>query len=1074
MAKATTEARLARPLRDAESRRAIAEDLGTTMLVEAAAGTGKTTCLVDRMVALVATGTAKVETLSAVTFTIRAAAQLSQRFQNALEKRREAETNPGRRVQLDEALRSLDSSFVGTIHAFCARLLRERPVEAGVDPAFREMDEPEDNVARAQSWERYVQSLFVANAPVIPRLAALGVRLADLEEAYDEICENSDVEPAIGPETPEPDFAEARRRVQAFLGQAAAAIPSEAGPDGWTGFEQAVRKAVRLSALLDITRGSAFVQVLQALRGSGARAKGPRALKGMLEVLQDEVIKPSLRRWAEHLHPIVMPVLVGARDAYRDWRRENGRLNFQDLLLEARDLLRARPDVRRALRTRFTPILVDEFQDTDPIQAEILFYLTGEDSEEKDWRKLRPVPGSLFVVGDPKQSIYRFRRADIETYQTVRRLIEECGGRVVELSTNFRSTPALCDWVNRAFGQSDFFPADSTRSQARYVPLEPHRATSLNGPSVLRLEVPGAGGSVDPVVRDDAERIGRTIAAAVSAGERPPGDFLILFRRRRYMGAYARVLEKLGIPFEIAGGGAFSESNELAALMPILDALVDPDDPVPFVAALRGPVFGVDDDALYRFAKSGGRFRFTADLPPGADPRIVRASGLLRDALADVDALPPAAAIARICGRLGLGALAAAEELGESRAGNLLKSLAAARKFSAEGLDFPGVVEELARMRDEDLIEQMSVEPGRPGVVRLMTLHGAKGLEARVVFLAEPARDSFPARNFWIEREEDPPLGHFRVVQKLGQHGEQDLAVPLGWDAMREKEKEFDRAENVRLLYVGATRAEELLVVSIKRTAAGKAAGPWAPLDRFLPANLVLPAPPPPRESPPTPSFGETLEDAARRRSERAERASRPGYAVVAVTDFAHAAGEKPPWESTGRGLSWGRVLHGALEAAMRDPNIDLRLHAANLLAAEERPPGEVDEVLRLAEAARRSPLWKRALAAKRRLVEVPFALPVDRREAGLPEGPEPTVLQGVIDLVFEEDDGWVLIDYKSDTVTPANRAALEAFYAPQIAHYRRYWERLTGRPTRAGLLFVATGELAMLPDGSAPFSHTP
>jgi ATP-dependent helicase/nuclease subunit A len=194
-------------------------------------------------------------------------------------------------------------------------------------------------------------------------------------------------------------------------------------------------------------------------------------------------------------------------------------------------------------------------------------------------------------------------------------------------------------------------------------------------------------------------------------------------------------------------------------------------------------------------------------------------------------------------------------------------------------------------------------------------------------------------------------------------------------------------------------------------------------------------------------------------------------YAVAAVTDVAHA-GDKPAWESTGRGLSWGRVLHGALEAAMRDPKLDLRLHAANLLAAEDRPPAEVDEVVRVAEAVRTSPLWARARAAKRVLVEVPFALPVDRKEAGLGEGPKTTVLQGVIDLVFEEDDGWILIDYKSDTVTPANRSALLAFYEPQIAHYRRYWERLTGRTTRAGLYFLSTGELAMLPEGSIPASH--
>lgn len=1060
---ATKKTERERPPADEASRRVIAEELGTTMLVEAAAGTGKTTCLVGRMAALVATGAARVENLSAVTFTIRAAAQLSQRFQNELERRRAAEKDAGRRRHLDAALSALESCFVGTIHAFCARLLRERPVEAGVDPAFREMDEPEDNVARDEAWQRHVQALFVANDPVIPRLSALGVRLDDLREAYDEICENSDVAPAFGPETPEPDFGQARRRLAAFLEAAAGAVPAEAGPEGWTGFENAVRRARRLSGLLDTSRGAEFVQVLQVLRGSKAREKAPRALKSALETLQDEVVRPALQAWAEHLHPIVMPVLVAARDAYRAWRRENGRLNFQDLLIEARDLLRARPDVRRALRARFTPILVDEFQDTDPIQAELLFYLTGEDSEETDWKKLRPVPGSLFVVGDPKQSIYRFRRADIQTYQTVRRLIEESGGRVVTLSTNFRSTAALCDWVNQAFGRPDFFPAAATPQQAAYVALDAHRADAPAGAlgSVYRIEVPGSGNRAEPVVREDAERISRFIAASVAAGA-APGDFLVVFRRRRYMGAYARALEGLGVPYEIAGGGAFGESEELAALMPLLDALADPDDTVPFVAALRGPIFGVDDDALYRFTRAGGRFRFTAEPPAGTDPRIARAARMLRDALADVERLPPASAIARLCDRLGLVALAASEDLGSSRAGNLLKALAAARRFSAEGLDFAGVVAELDRMRREDLIEQMSVEPGRPGVVRLMTLHGAKGLEAPVVVLAEPAGDNFPPRDFWIDRGTEPPAGYFRVVQKLGQRGEQDLAAPPGWEAMREAEKSFEQAESVRLLYVGATRAERMLVVSIKRTAAGKASGPWAALDRFLPAALPAPAAPVPESEPPPSRLAEDAESARAERTRRRAAAARPTYAVASVTSVAHA-GEKPAWEPTGRGMSWGRVLHGALEAAMRDPRLDLALHAANLLVAEERPPGELDDVLRTVDGVRRSPLWERARAAKRRLVEVPFALEAPRAELGLTEGPDPVLLQGAIDLAFEEDDGWVLVDYKSDTVS-GNLDALVRFYTPQIAVYRRSWQRLTGRPAKAGLYFIHTGELVWPP----------
>jgi ATP-dependent helicase/nuclease subunit A len=163
--------------------------------------------------------------------------------------------------------------------------------------------------------------------------------------------------------------------------------------------------------------------------------------------------------------------------------------------------------------------------------------------------------------------------------------------------------------------------------------------------------------------------------------------------------------------------------------------------------------------------------------------------------------------------------------------------------------------------------------------------------------------------------------------------------------------------------------------------------------------------------------------------------------------------------------MSWGRVLHGVLEALMRDPSADVRAIASNLLAQEERPAGELDEVVRLAADVSKSPLWTRARAAKRTLVEVPFAIDVPREELGLTDGPARTVLQGAIDLVFEEDDGWVLVDYKSDAVTPENRAGLVAFYTPQVDTYRRYWRRLTGRPTRAGIFFAQTGDTEWIPD---------
>ncbi|HTO77106.1 MAG TPA: UvrD-helicase domain-containing protein [Thermoanaerobaculia bacterium] len=1047
-------------LSDEDSRTAIREDLSTTILVEAAAGTGKTRALVERMVAAIATGRATMDRLAAVTFTIKAAAQLRQRFQNALEAALRGAMDAPTRQRLTDALARLDLCFVGTIHAFGARLLRERPVEAGIDPGFLEMDEPEDGVARGEAWERFTAGLFVRDDPRLARLMELGIDLRELEDAFATICENADVEVAAGPDGPEPDFTAARLQVEAFLERAARAIPAEAPQGGWTGFQEAVRSARRLSEIFDTGRARDFVRVLRVLRRGDARNHAG-AFKSAVESLREDVVKPALARWAEHVHPAVMRVLADAREEYRLWRRAQARLNFQDLLLEARDLLRDHPEARRSLARRFTPILVDEFQDTDPIQAEILLLLTGAETDERDWRRLTPVPGSLFVVGDPKQSIYRFRRADIETYEDVRARIAG-SGRILELTTNFRSSAPLCGWINRTF--SALFPAEATREQARYVPLDPRAPKPGNDAPVFRLACPASGSAVRPVVAHDSRRIADHIAAAIARCERTPADFLVLFRRRTYMGDYARALEERGVPYEIAGTGAF-KSLDLAAFLPLLQTLADPDDPIPFVAALRGPIFGVDDEALYRFTRIGGRFDARLDPPTGADPRIRRAFEHLHEGARLAETLPPAAAMSRFAGRLGWTAATAAEPLGDSRAGNLVKALAAARKLSAEGRDFPALVRELDRLRNEDLIEQMSLEPGRPSAVRLMTLHGAKGLEASVVFLAEPAAEFGDKVEHWIDRSVSPAQGHFRVVQKRGEHSFEEIARPAGWDAMEDREKRFEEAEKTRFHYVGATRARESLVVSVKRSGAGKTGGTWAALDARLPKDLPESPPAFPAPAAPASAAADLVAGSRARSTARRTESAAPSYQVAHVTALVHAeGGDGPARESTGRGMEWGHIIHRLLEAAMRDSSADLPAYARNLFAETDRPTADLDAALALVEAARRSPLWKRALAAKRRLVEVPFALVVPSAELGLPDPPRETLLTGAIDLLFEDAAGWTLVDYKSDRIA-GNLDDLARWYAPQIRHYRRYWSKLTGRPTRAGLFFVETGEEVWLPE---------
>ncbi|HYB53082.1 MAG TPA: PD-(D/E)XK nuclease family protein, partial [Thermoanaerobaculia bacterium] len=459
--------------------------------------------------------------------------------------------------------------------------------------------------------------------------------------------------------------------------------------------------------------------------------------------------------------------------------------------------------------------------------------------------------------------------------------------------------------------------------------------------------------------------------------------------------------------------------------------------------------------------RAGGRFSLLSDPPAASDARIHRAWAVLRESREWVRRLPPAAALSMIVERLGIVAAAAADELGETNSGNLLKAMTFSRELSSRGEPFAAIVRHLRELTETGEVEEMSSDPGRAGVVRLMNLHRAKGLEAPIIFLADPTGD-LPSKVTWsIDRTTDPARGYFRMtVPRGGFDSNFEIARPSGWDEMAEQERRFLEAENDRLTYVAATRAENILVVSTQvKDGIPQVKGPWARLVPHLPAKL-------PELSPPlaTPLTGPWENLAAERvaarelRQRRLSQSALASYRVTQVTAVAHGDARAPQRSRTGRGMSWGRVLHGLLELMMKDASLDVRAYAANLLADEEREPGELEEAVRLADGVTRSPLWKRALASSRRFVEVPFALMVPSSDLGAESGPAETLLQGAIDLVFEENGGWIVVDYKSDAVG-SRLAELTDFYRPQVAHYRRYWEQLTGRPTKAGLFFIETGD---------------
>ncbi len=724
--------------------------------------------------------------------------------------------------------------------------------------------------------------------------------------------------------------------------------------------------------------------------------------------------------------------------------------------------------MRAYFRRRFTHLFVDEFQDTDPLQAEVALFLTAADGREKDWRRCRPAPGSLFVVGDPKQSIYRFRRADITTYQMVKAIIVEAGGAVVTLETNFRTLPSLVEWGNSIF--DDVFPGEADLYSPAVHRLLPGRGessgTALAGRRVIT--VPDEDSTNEKAALYDSGLIARSIRQALDEGRAAASDFLVVTWRKNRLHLYADALQRLGVPHQVTGGSAWAQVGELGLLARCLRALVEPENPVALVAVLRGELFGIDDAELYAFRRAGGRFSFTTAVPrEGLDPersaRFEEAFGRLRRCARWLRVMSPVAALERMAADLGLLLRALLSPGGNGRSGTIGKAFAVLREAQRElhsGAEVADYLEEMIAGQRE--FDGLPARAAGENLVRVMNLHKVKGLEAPVVFLADPGGKPRQRPGMHVDRTGGVTTGYITVKEKTGSYSWKTLAQPPGWEAFAIEEKRFDAAEKNRLLYVAATRAGAMIAVTQRTKRKGD--NPWEFFDRYLEEAEEL-EDPGPREAP---STGETTigEENVREAREgiaaRWERSAAATYAMSGARDIALSAAELHRPSGTGEhGTEWGKIIHFLLETAMREPKRDLTDLARSALEEQDLDPRRGAEALETVTAVRDSELWKRASAAEEKLVEVPFEIclePDDPLLAGREK--LPAILRGVVDLAFRERDGWVIADWKTDTDAATRRDRLTEHHRGQIELYASLWERITGEPVvERGIFFVSSGE---------------
>jgi ATP-dependent helicase/nuclease subunit A len=1067
---------------DQEARDAATKELETNFLVEAGAGSGKTTLLAARMAALVESGVPTAR-IAAVTFTRKASGELRERFQLALEDSLVRARDKGDEKLhglLDAALDSLDDAFLGTIHSFCARLLRERPIEARLDPGFQELEEDASAALREEWWARWLERCHFGDDPELRQLLDVGIEPEQLSSAFATFDRYPDVDFSAGA-VPAPDVSACRRALEKLLDRAITLVPRERPDPDWDKLQLTVKRlwyerndaewntTVGFCDALTLV-GSCDVTQKRWVRPGDDPATAKREAKELGEAFAAFAANQGalvLATWRAHRYPFVVSFLRRAATEFAEARVAQGRLGFEDLLVRAADLLTRDSDARRTLGERFRRVLVDEFQDTDPVQARVLFLLASDpkdDARTGDWTSVKLRDGALFVVGDPKQSIYRFRRADIETYATAKDIVSR-QGRVLTLEANFRSVRSIAGFVNEHFGAGRVFPEAQTPQQARFAPMLPMRGEG-KGSGVFVYDLVGdkANPSKGAILALDAPRVASWIAAQVASGHRQPQDFLVLARRKEALAAYARALAAHNVPVSVTGADTEYEA-ELQEVELVLRLLADPSNSVLTAAALEGVFVGATPADLWSAREAGLSFQ-VAEPPPPAGPddservrRVRTGLAVLHHWLTCGRHAAPDELLETILDESGLLVLTAAGDLGDARAGMLLELVSQVRSATLADEQGPAAaVRALERLSTAEAPDA-SLRPGRTDAVRVMNLHKAKGLEAPVVVLAAP----------WFEEDHPPKVAVRRegmravggvLVRNMSSREKEVLAHPLNWTELAAAEQSFLDAEVNRLLYVASTRAKEELVVSRlwgtpskkpPQLAEGTA---WSALNSTLEVRATLlkmePTDPPGRDL--LQRSGSEIAGDARKTDEARAAASKPTYSLTTVSRSAKGEREEilevGPKDGVSAGAAWGRAVHRVIQWMGEHRDRAGLPAAVHSIAADEElvAPYDAAALLQLVERLQRLDEWRAIDAAEERVFEWPVAEWRAGRD-GMME-----LVEGVIDAAYKAHEGWVVVDWKTDASDVA-WSSREAQYRDQVEQYAAVLARATGVPARGQLV---------------------
>ncbi len=1064
----------------------IFSQLDFTLFVEASAGTGKTRSLIERAIEIIKLDPdLKMHQLVAITFTEKASLELKSRLRQRIEQELRNEGGETKK-RLENALLEFEQAEISTIHSFCARLLRLRPMEAGISPAFQVLDEAQSVLFFDQCWKEWLRDQFNENQGLLRELRLAGITESRLREWARQLYSHRDLffaswQNLIKKESIDLETAEKRF---------------------WQLYQEFYDHQLSAKDLKDQIDN--FAKNLELFKESPNR-------KERLFFQENLKIYQNLSKWSTQItqrfqkefYDLFMKFRAGLYQELLNWfkeffewleerKRAEEVLDFEDLLLKARDLVKNNLSARNYFKQRFKYILVDEFQDTDPLQVEVIFFLAeAEETQAEDWQKVKLAPGKLYLVGDPKQSIYHFRRADIRIYNAVKDILDkrrlqkepiEFG----ELKKNHRSHPQILEWVNHTFEK--IFKEQGEEYQ-KLVPAEellddlPELSPDLPKPVVvLKLEPIEEKESyyLNDIRELEAEAVVNFIQWAKEKGlevrekqgeeikTRPVEykDFAILYPKHREIRFIEEKLREKNLPFQSISRPGLLEKEEIVGIKFILNVLSNPLDSLSLVGALRSIYFGVSDWELFEYRKAGGSWNWLEAEEREKDfPGIHQSLKFLRELYQIRDRSSLVEIIDQIIQNTQLIKLKPLD----ARFGQILFNLEKFRELVIrfEQENSGGVYEfllwlealsSLGEQREEEI-----VAPEAENVIKLLTLHSAKGLEFPVVILANLS-NQLPSDNRGIIKNWEKNQLAINFDNKF---------LTSNYEELAEEEKLYLEKEKIRLLYVACTRAKQYLVIPDHRdiplkkksqnqyisllepglvlnqetqkylsiissseiTAKSKPA-PTSLLEQFITLK--------PEESgleKEKEIFTEKMKHSLKQASQTTEIISPSQLEEFRPIDSSISLTRQ-------MALDLGSLVHKVLEISAPYSLEFAKKLAEHLLEGHPNLKEKKEEIFQLLEDFWKSEIREQILSSPS-WQEVPFLVRIDNK-----------LYRGKIDLLMEREKELKVVDFKTDRILEEELSRKNNEYQPQLEVYQKVLKKLfPSRSVKTSLFYLRLGK---------------